>query len=282
MLIDGDAIIDQKYGPGIKQLNNATAIEAACFGTVQEWLNDDPSLEIIMTGSVGSNIGWRNAPYVMTPANAASIIPDALRFTARGTRCIILPGVETVGDTGLPGIMRGEETQIFGSLGNESGLACLPGTHAKWVLVDAGVIVRFHSAMTGELMDVIGCNSILLNPPRAPQAKPDAAFIDGAITVRDNPVGLEVLIFTVRSRQVTGSLANHDAEAYLAGLCIGADIRSALLVNPDPAIVYIIGSPALTALYGTALDCFGVKSKAIDGQQAVLSGLVKAYRMLSQ
>ena len=68
------------------------------------------------------------------------------------------------------------------------------------------------------------------------------------------------------------------ADDYLAGLCIGADVRSALTLHTDARSVTLIGSPALTALYASALAAFGIPSRQIDGRDAVLAGLTKAYR----
>lgn len=280
-LIDGGKILQERNAPGIKQLESPEAIENMCFEMAGPWLAENPALMIVMTGTVGANIGWHYVPYNMTPASAASMTQGAVRFTARGTDCVILPGVETVGQNGLPDIMRSEEAQIFGSADKQAGLVCLPGTHTKWAWVDNGMIMYFHSAMTGELMDVVGRNSILLHPPRPPEARPGNVFLEGVAMARDNPAGLEVLLFTVRSRQVLGTLSVEEAENSLVGICIGSDVRSALLAYPDINTVRIIGSPRLTALYAAALDCFGVASLQIDGKQAVVDGLCIAHKMLT-
>ena len=273
MLVDeSGALIDERSGPGIARLDGVTAIESACFDALGDW----PRVPVIMAGTVGANIGWRLAPYIMTPATADTV--EAIRFEAGGWQFAILSGVETVRPDGFPDIMRGEETQIFGGIGSDSALVCLPGTHSKWVVVTDGAITAFHSAMTGELLDVIGRNSILLNPKRAPAAQPGPVFLEGVSAVKNSALGLETLIFTVRSRLVTGTLSADMADDYLAGLCIGADVRSALTLHTDARSVTLIGSPALTALYASALAAFGIPSRQIDGRDAVLAGLTKAYR----
>jgi len=103
---------------------------------------------------------------------------------------------------------------------------------------------------------------------------------EGIAAVRACLMGLESLLFTVRSRQISGTLSAGTADGYLAGLCIGADIRSALALRPDARSVALIGSPALTALYASALAAFGLPSRQIDGRDAVLAGLTQAYRKL--
>ena len=69
--------------------------------------------------------------------------------------------------------MRGEETLIVG-LGLGDGLACLPGTHSKWALVEDGRITRFASFMTGEIYGLLRNDSILARLAEAP-SETDAA-----------------------------------------------------------------------------------------------------------
>jgi 2-dehydro-3-deoxygalactonokinase len=273
---DDGTLIEERSGPGIARLDDPNAIESACFDALSDW----PQVPVVMAGMVGSNIGWRPASYATAPATAADVAAQALRFAARDRQFAVLPGVKTTRADGLPDVMRGEETQIFGGIGNDGALVCLPGTHSKWAVAKDGAITGFHTAMTGELMDIVGWQSILLNPKRAPAAHPDAAFREGVATVRTSGLGLESLLFTVRSRQLAGTLSDQAADGYLAGLCIGADIRSALALHPDARSVALIGAPALTALYASALAASGVPSRQIDGRDAVLVGLTQAYRTL--
>ena len=84
--------------------------------------------------------------------------------------------------------MRGEETQILGWLAQHPDAAtgrhllCHPGTHAKWVLIEDGRIVRFVTAMTGELFAVLSQHSLLKSD--AP-ADDDAAFDAGLAAAGD-------------------------------------------------------------------------------------------------
>jgi 2-dehydro-3-deoxygalactonokinase len=273
MLVDATGrSIDERSGPGISRLDGAEAVETACFEALAGW----PPVPVVMAGTVGANIGWRLAPYVPTPAVFG--VSNAVHFSTRDRQFIILAGVDTVRPDGLPDVMRGEETQIFGNIGSKSALVCLPGTHSKWAVIEHGTITAFHSAMTGELLDVLGRNSILLYPKRAPEAQPDAVFLEGVTAVKTSVLGLDTLLFTVRTRQLAGTLAADAADGYLTGLCIGAEIRSALTIHADARSITLIGSPILTALYACALEAFGISSRQIDGRQAVLAGLTRAYR----
>ncbi len=275
MLVDDDgAVIEEHSGPGISRLDGPAAIEAACFDALADW----PQVPVVMAGTVGANIGWRLAPYVPTPATTDMVFANAIRFAARGWQFALIAGVQTMRADGFPDVMRSEETEIFGGIGGGSGVVCLPGTHCKWAVVEDGAITAFHSTMTGELLDVLGRHSILLNPKRAPDAGPDAEFARGVAAVRNSAFGLETMLFTVRSRQAANMLDAGSADSFLAGLCIGSDVRSALALHGAMRSVTLIGSPTLTALYASALAKFGIPSRQINGRDAVLAGLTHAYR----
>jgi 2-dehydro-3-deoxygalactonokinase len=279
LLIAGNgSIIEHRCGPGIGQIDGADAIENICFDAIADWIAYGPQLPVIMAGMVGSNIGWHMAGYADTPTTLEDIASGMLTFEARGTHFSIAPGLATTRSDGLPDVMRGEEVQIFGSVADGDALVCLPGTHSKWACVCGGTVTDFHTAPTGELLDIIGRHSILLNPKRPVAAMPDAAFLEGVEVARNSKTGLESLLFTVRSRQIAQTLKAEAADSYLAGLVIGCEIKSALaLYGAQSVVVRLVGTPQLTRLYAVALACFGAAAQQTDGNMASLSGLIKLY-----
>jgi 2-dehydro-3-deoxygalactonokinase len=272
-------IAEHRSGPGIGQIDGAAAIEDICFDIIEDWITYNPNLPVIMAGMVGSNIGWHVAGYADTPATLDNVASHMLAFQARGTHFTIAPGLATIRSDGLPDVMRGEEVQIFGCVTDDDALVCLPGTHSKWAYVSGGAATAFHTAPTGELLDTIGRHTILLNPKRPVAAMPDTAFLEAVKIARDSRMGLESLLFTVRSRQIMHSLKAEVADSYLAGLVIGCEIKSALaLYGARQSAIMIVGSPQLTELYAAALTCFKYTAQQIDGDAASLSGLIKLYQ----
>ena len=282
MLVGADGgLIEQRTGPGIAQIDGAVAAENICFDVIGEWISEHPSLPVLMAGMVGSNIGWRTAGYCDTPATLADVTAGTLKFQARGSEFRIAPGLATVRKDGLPDVMRGEEMQIFGIETGDGALVCLPGTHSKWAKVERGAVTEFHTAPTGELLDILGRHSILLNPKRPVMAVTCAEFLEGVSVARDAAAGLESLLFTVRSRQITQSLNAVSADSYLAGLAIGCEIKSALaLYGPIAEPIHLVGSPQLTTLYANALSLFALRAVETDGNYASLCGLAKFFTEL--
>jgi 2-dehydro-3-deoxygalactonokinase len=178
--------------------------------------------------------------------------------------------------------MRGEETQLLGWLSQrperQAGrhVICHPGTHAKWALVEDGRIVRFVTAMTGELFAVLGKHSVLKSD--AP-ADDEAAFDEGLSAAGDGSA-LAARLFTARARVVGGGAPAQSTPSYLSGLLIGAEIASVpgLLGEPVQTVV-LLGDPVLCRLYARALARRDVTTETFDGEAAAIAGLFALHRM---
>ncbi len=64
-----------------------------------------------MAGMVGSNVGWKVAPYLSVPARFSSI---GEQLTSVGDNIWIIPGL-CVSHDDNHNVMRGEETQLIGA-----------------------------------------------------------------------------------------------------------------------------------------------------------------------
>jgi len=250
---------------------------------VAAWDKAHGILPAVLSGMVGSTIGWREVPYLKCPAKPSAIAAAALRFEAGDRGIAILPGLTCRSKTGAPDVMRGEETQILGALRLHHNLAkgrhlfCLPGTHAKWVSVADGAVTQFQTALSGELFELLRRHSVLARDS-ADVDPQNPAFALGLDFVRQNrKADLLYLLFSARSRVVAGEMAKSDAASYLSGLILGKDIATALALFEFDGPVQLICTPVLAALYGKALGAYDGKSAAIDGDRAALAGLVHAH-----
>jgi 2-dehydro-3-deoxygalactonokinase len=245
------------------------------------------TLPALLCGMVGSNLGWILAPYLDCPASPGALA-GALAEAGPGVH--IVPGLRCEGLVG-PDVMRGEETQVLGWLtadpARELGrhILCLPGTHAKWVVVEAGVVTRFLTAMTGELYDLLGSRGVLKFQAREPGSVATgtdpydwAAFDAGARAAADGGA-LSSRLFGLRGLTLNGRLAPASAPAWLSGLLIGAEIAALWpLIGGDGAQpVHLVGEERLRALYGRVLRTRGIASAGMEGDGAVLMGLKRIW-----
>jgi 2-dehydro-3-deoxygalactonokinase len=244
---------------------------------VAPWDREHGVLPALLAGMVGSTIGWKEVPYLACPARAEAVAGATLRFESGGRAIAIVPGLKCINRSGAPDVMRGEETQILGALrldpalGKGRQIFCMPGTHAKWVEVEDKAVTGFQTALSGELYDLLKKHSVLARDGGEVSAGSDA-FALGLQTARQGG-DLLTLLFSTRSRVVTGEMAKADASSYLSGLIVGKDVAAAHTLFGLKGRVHLVCTPALAALYGRALAQYDLQSAVIDGDAAALAGL---------
>jgi 2-dehydro-3-deoxygalactonokinase len=237
---------------------------------VTGWPAPEGSL-VLLGGMVGSRQGWREAPYCACPAGFPDIAA-ALCWVEPG-RIAIVPGLRCE-TQGVPDVMRGEETQVFGALGLlglDSGLFVLPGTHSKWVRVAAGRIESFSTFMTGEFYALLRQHSILARTMPDADGELDAAAFERGVGCALRAGNLLHAAFSARTLALFETLPAAALPSYLSGLVIGEELRSQAF-EAHAAPVVLVGSPALTQRYGLALRVAGIPSRAV-GSEATWRGL---------
>jgi len=266
----------RRDGPGIGAVGGAA--EAAFADTIAPWLADGMPESITLCGMAGARDGWVEAPYADCPADAAAWRQAAMRFDWRGAPVAIMAGLACEGADGIPDVMRGEETQIFGAIARDPALGVgrhmivLPGTHNKWSLVEDGRIAAFRTMPTGELFALLRDHSTL--GPKVDGANPveeAAGFADGLD--RANAGELLQSLFAARAMRLRKGRSPDWALGYLSGLLIGCEVAEmrAMLGTTDSVI--LIGDARLSARYTQALDRQGVATHMLDGDACALAGL---------
>jgi 2-dehydro-3-deoxygalactonokinase len=231
--------------------------------------------EILICGMAGARQGWKEAPYLDTPADLSHLIDGAV--TPPGAPARILPGIC---QRGREDVMRGEETQILGLLAlrpGYEGAVVMPGTHSKWVRLEGGRVAEFATAMTGELYDVLGTHSVLRHSLGGERTGPttEDGISAGLSAGLETPALLTSLLFRTRAASLLSGKGADWCSGYLSGLLVGAELggrRDWIGTAPIP----LIGSPRLCRLYGAGLARIGAKSETIDATDATLAGLKAA------
>ena len=233
---------------------------------IRERIGDLP---MIMAGMVGSNIGWRNVPYVAAPVRLEEL---AAGLEWIDERTAIVPGVSSGTN-----VMRGEEVQLLGACvtGRVPGnaLLCQPGTHCKWARIEGGAITTFITAMTGELFALLKAHSLLGAQLRG-AVSPGPAFLDGVAEGARRDLGAS--LFGIRARGVLGLLEERDAPSYASGMLIGADV--AARIEPDET-VHVLADEDLGALYSAAIGALGGRAYRVDSLAAFVAGISRIWEL---
>lgn len=229
-------------------------------------------LPCVLSGMIGSTLGWAVAGYLDCPAGIEDLAANLFQVD---DDVWIAPGLKTKGQFGASDVIRGEETQILGWLHAEPSrlkgrhLICHPGTHAKWMVVEDGKIETFVTSMTGELFAILTKNGVLKT-----DANPDdaAGFKAGLIAAGDG-TRLASRLFSGRARVVADGESAEESAAYLSGLLIGADAAATPRAFGFTGTVEVLGEPHLCRAYAAALEHNGLSAHIHDGDTASLAGL---------
>lgn len=262
-LIDGGQVArTERDDRGVTSVEDF-ATEAA---SIRERFGDLPML---LAGMVGSNIGWRPAPYVAAPAGVAELAAGLLWID---DRTAIVPGISTLID-GRPDVMRGEEVQLLGAVAAGlvpmDSLLVQPGTHCKWVEMQGGKVADFVTAMTGELFALLRKHGLL------------AAQLGGEVTLGDafrqgveegKRRDLAASLFGIRAAKMLGQRDDADAASYASGLLIGTDVAARLAASSHDS-VHILADPVLGGLYSAAIKAHGRNAHMIDSHAAFVAGI---------
>jgi 2-dehydro-3-deoxygalactonokinase len=246
----------------------------AAIAEIRKKLGDKP---LLMAGMVGSNRGWKEAPYVSCPAGIGEL---AQKLVWPGEREAIVPGVSYLGN-GRADVMRGEEVQLLGAVASglveSDALVCHPGTHNKWTVLHNGQIQSFRTVMTGELFSLLKEHSILSDLLQEAVAD-NEVFKNAAREAIFNEM-LPAELFSVRARVLLGQMKREDAASYASGLLIGTDVRIGMSV-PTAAEVLVMGRPDLTRLYVAALGEAKRGAKELDGEHCFLAGILEIAKTI--
>jgi 2-dehydro-3-deoxygalactonokinase len=275
MSADGAALAESRGGEGMLHCGGAGF--APVLRDHLARLGAPAGAPVLICGMAGARQGWAEAPYLQTPTRLDALHEGALRVDAPGD-IRILPGIAQA-RADRPDVMRGEETQLLGVTEPDfTGLVCIPGTHSKWVSIEAGRIVEFSTYMTGELFSVISQHGILAHAVETagPPPADSPSFREGLSAALAEPTSLTASLFRLRAAQLLGFEQRADGAARLSGLLIGTELADAARQHGPLRSVRLISAGALGRLYEAALAGQGLDVTMVDAEQASRLGLAKA------
>ena len=271
----------------LKVLNND--FEGVYHHHLDPWFEIHGRLPVIASGMIGSRQGWLEAPYVSCPSGPEEIAEQMAYVPSEEKNCsplmAIVPGMNHW-NQGVPDVMRGEETQVFGAMGDENQhvIYILPGTHSKWVLTREGCIEDFVTFMSGELFSVLKEHSILGKLMQGDSSHQES-FDRGCLQAFESPFGLLSQLFSARTMGLFKQVEEQGIHSFLSGLILGSELKEAisrfsLYGKKDLPSLILIGDGILTEAYKCAFDQVGHSCQMVSGNPATI-GLTKMARLAS-
>ncbi len=262
----GDECQDNRQSEaGVTRLNGRSP-EAVLAEVTAGWRDD--VTPVVMAGMVGSNAGWKIAPYLPVPVHFSEI---GQQLTSVTDNVWIIPGLSVSRDDNH-NVMRGEETQLLGARHlAPAPLYVMPGTHCKWVLADNQQVFDFRTVMTGELHHLL-LNHSLVGAGLPKQEESAEAFAAGLEKGLSDSALLPQL-FEVRASHVLGNLPREQVNEFLSGLLIGAEVNSMCERFPGEQDITIVAGKSLADRYQQAFSAVGRRSTYVSGDAAFQAGI---------
>lgn len=230
--------------------------------------------QVVAAGMVGSDRGWTAVPYVDAPADLPAVAAGAVEVAPH---VHIVPGVALRGKRA--DVMRGEEVQVLGAvaagLAGADALFCQPGTHCKWITVEAGRITDFATALTGELFALLRQGGTLARM-LAGEVSDGPAFRAG-VARGAGATDLLTALFEVRAEVLLERRTHADAASYASGVLIGSDVGASDLTGRDVAL---IADRPLAELYAAAIALQGGTVRRIDSGAGFVVGIGRIAGLL--
>jgi 2-dehydro-3-deoxygalactonokinase len=284
LLDAGGTILDSRQSNRGVRAVEGRDFRAALLAMVGDWIAAHGGTPLLLSGMIGSRLGWVEAPYVPCPAGLPEIASALLPLDIAGLpRAFIVPGVsyESVERTD---VMRGEECEILGCLGDPAARTALylaPGTHSKWIAVDGDRITGFITVMTGELFALLSSQSALAEMVSGTTVD-EASFTEGLRLAKASlgKGGILPLLFRIRSDGVLGRRSPPQSRGLLSGMLIGSEIAYGLSKHPQDLEPCIVGDDKLADHYQRALaEGFGRASRRGPAAAAALGHLAIARHL---
>lgn len=232
----------------------------------------DDNFPVVISGMASSTVGWLEVPYANLPfaTDGSQFRFERLELDGPTSRAVyLISGLATKTD-----IMRGEETELVGLIHRvppdlREFIIVLPGTHSKHVTIRDGLVVDFHTYMTGELFELLATQSLLRVsvqwplPSKAPNNWSDseqAAFLQGVKSAQAH--GLARSLFRVRTRTVLDHIPPAANSWFLSGLLIGTELADLAKTNPGRPIV-LAANEKFGEVYRLAATSLAAESQLI-------------------
>ena len=253
----GDVVETRQADTGVFTIAT-NDFERALRQLIGDWLDAHPQIEICAAGMIGSANGWREAPYVATPASSRALRERVVQVPFENSSHVlkIIPGVRH-GTGAQVDVMRGEETQIFGLL-PESG---------------DGTIVDFRTHYTGELYHWLSTQSSVSKVLAAHAAFDELAFDEAAAQAAQHPSDLLQQLFTLRASVVARERTGAQAASATQGALIGSDVANGMQYLRRKTGTFsqlsLVGSTVLNAHYARVFQQHGIAATLYDADATV-------------
>ncbi len=202
---------------------------------------------IICCGMITSDIGLIKLEHIPSPCGLHELSQNLYETRMEEISTIpfvFIRGVKDIFEDHMD-MMRGEETEIYGisELPKKNSMYVLPGSHSKLICIDDNNrISHFSTALTGEMISAIACNTILKSVIDLKQSAEDTQYLQkGYLFAKEH--GISEALFKVRSLKMFLNCNDTEVFSFYIGAILAPEIDS--IIKASEANVFIGGKAEL-------------------------------------
>lgn len=238
-------------------------------------------------GMISSAQGIAEIPHILAPASAQDLARASVAIEVPDIApvpLVLVPGVRTTDADGLcEDVMRGEETLAIGLLdcGMMATTDLLLSAGSHWKLIafdDQGRVARSRTSLGGEVVHAVQSATLLsASLPSGPLSVVLPDWLEAGADAADEH-GLLRALFSVRLLDQRGGVTPEERFAWMAGACIGDDVRALARAGMLPPGVRVLvsgpgGIPASWAHLLRRQGCEPLVLSAGATEHAFVAGL---------
>lgn len=202
---------------------------------------------IICCGMITSDIGLIKLDHIPSPCGLLELSENLYETQIKeisNIPFVFVRGVKDISEDRVD-MMRGEETEIYGisEFPEKNSMYILPGSHSKMIYIDSdNRISHFSTALTGEMISAIACNTILKSSVDLNQSASDTAYLQkGYLFSKEH--GINEALFEVRSLKMFLNCNDTEVFSFYIGAILAPEIES--IIKSSATKVFIGGKAEL-------------------------------------
>ena len=294
---DGQIIDSRSLPVGVRDSareGHTGGVRRAIAELVRALAPPDGRFVLAAAGMISSAQGIAEIPHITAPASAqdlarASVATDVPDIAP--VPLVLVPGIRTTDAGGVcADVMRGEETLVVGLLdsGMMTGADLLLNAGSHWKLIaldDQDRIARSRTSLGGEVVHAVQTATLLsASLPAGPLSVVLPDWLEAGATAADEH-GLLRALFSVRLLDQRGGLTPEERFAWMAGACIGDDVRALARAGmlPPGVRVLVSGPGGIPASWAHLLRRQGCEPLVLDAgatERAFVAGLSRIMTLL--
>jgi 2-dehydro-3-deoxygalactonokinase len=259
------------------------------------WIIQHPDAQVVLMGEITTASGWKEVEGVACPVSANTLLSHTGKVSlGAGAEAQLIPSVEYKSPSGLIDHMYTSAAVALGS-GLANGVVCIVGEMTRWVEIKNGMIERFYTFATSQMVDLLRRHFNLLY---VTQEKIDMTSFERGLTFawrkEDVPTShapetgfaLKNLGNSTREKQETyptllrtmaelrvhqriGHVNVRHLGSYVWGLAIGEELVHALRLFGNPQQVIFVAEDQLEIFYEKALSLLAVQTTPMKREYAL-------------